>query len=53
MNERKPLIEKTCSVCHKISWDSEFGPYGEKHTLLGKSVACDTNGATYVDGVKQ
>ncbi|WP_329793571.1 hypothetical protein V1227_17070 [Lentzea sp. DG1S-22] len=47
------LIEKTCSVCHKISWDNQFGTYHERHEAKGKSVPCDTNGGTYVDGVRQ
>ena len=42
----KPLTEKWCSVCGKISWDSDFGSYHERHDdpKTGKSVPCDTNG---------
>lgn len=43
------LTEKRCSVCHKISWDSEFGSYNETHTdKKGNDVKCDTNGETIV-----
>lgn len=43
------LTEKKCSVCHKISWDSDFGSYNETHQdKNGKTVKCDTNGAEIV-----
>lgn len=43
------LTEKRCSVCGKISWDSDFGTYNETHeTTDGKTVKCDTNGETIV-----
>ncbi|WP_167969266.1 hypothetical protein [Lentzea indica] len=48
------LIEKKCSVCGKFSWDSDFGPYHERHeNKKGVSEPCDTNGGTYVDGERQ
>ncbi len=40
----KPLIEKSCSYCHKISWDNDFGSYNETHERNGKTEKCDTNG---------
>lgn len=50
----KPFVEKKCT-CGKFSWDSEFGSYNERHDnpKTGKSEPCNTNGGTYVDGVKQ
>lgn len=52
------LTEKKCSVCGKFSWDSDFGSYHERHTVRGVEVAevskpCDTNGGTYIDGIRQ
>lgn len=50
------FVEKKCSVCGKFSWDSDFGSYHERHDVKGKpgvSAPCDTNGGTYVDGVRQ
>ncbi|RDI20334.1 hypothetical protein [Lentzea flaviverrucosa] len=49
------LTEKKCSVCGKFSWDSDFGAYREEHEnpRTGKTEKCDTNGGTYVDGVRQ
>lgn len=49
------LTEKTCSVCGKFSWDSDFGSYREEHVnpKTHKTENCDTNGPTYVDGVRQ
>lgn len=38
------FTEKSCSVCHKISWDSQTGGYDETHEVKGKTVKCDTNG---------
>lgn len=49
----KDIVEKFCT-CGKVSWDKDFGSYGEKHeNKQGKQVPCDTNGGTYVNGVKQ
>lgn len=44
------LTEKRCSVCQKISWDSDFGNYNETHTnpKTGKEEKCDSNGETMV-----
>lgn len=44
------LTEKRCSVCGKISWDSDFGSYRETHVdkKTSKDVPCDTNGETIV-----
>jgi hypothetical protein len=43
------LTEKRCSVCQKISWDSDFGTYNETHEDKdGDTVKCDSNGETIV-----
>jgi hypothetical protein len=43
------LTEKSCSVCGKISWDSDFGSYNETHEnpKTGKTEKCNTNGPQY------
>jgi DNA-directed RNA polymerase subunit N (RpoN/RPB10) len=54
-NEEQQIEEKRCSSCGKVSWDNTFGSYNERHEdkTTGRSVKCDTNGGTYVDGVRQ
>lgn len=52
MSDQKPLIERFCT-CGKISWDSDFGSYNERHDEKGKSVPCNTLGDEYVNGVKR
>lgn len=50
------LTEKKRSVCGKFSWDSSFGTYNERHDVKSKpsvSAPCDTNGGTWVNGVRQ
>lgn len=51
----KPLVEKFCT-CGKVSWDSQFGLYGETHETgkySGKYVKCNQDGGTYIDGIRQ
>lgn len=49
------LVEKKCSVCGKFSWDSASGSYHETHfnQRRQKTENCDTNGGTYINGVRQ
>jgi hypothetical protein len=51
------LTEKKCSVCGKFSWDSDSGSYRERHDVKRRGVTvsepCDTNGGTYVEGIRQ
>lgn len=37
------LIEKRCSICKKLSWDSEFGSFNETHVNkeTGKTEKCN------------
>lgn len=55
--EQMALIEKKCSVCHKFSWDSQTGSYNEEHEVKDRkgnvtgTAKCNTNGATYRDGI--
>lgn len=55
MNEN--YTERRCSVCNKISWDSDGGTYhyNESHVNqeTGNKEQCDTHGAIYVNGVRQ
>jgi hypothetical protein len=46
------LVEKCCSVCHKLNWDNKTGGYREKHINkdTGLEVLCDDAGKTYIDG---
>lgn len=42
-------IEKACSYCGVINYDSDFGVYGNKHInrKSGNEEKCDTNGNEY------
>jgi hypothetical protein len=33
MNQDEIFVEKFCSICGKISWDSQTGSYNERHCV--------------------
>jgi hypothetical protein len=44
------LVERCCSYCGKITWDSDNGKYTEEthvNKKTGKEEKCDANGAEY------
>lgn len=49
------LIEKKCSVCHKISWTSVRGTARQTHLSTDRDrwLPCDTNGGTFIDRTPQ
>ncbi|MET9231407.1 hypothetical protein [Lentzea sp. NPDC003310] len=49
------LIEKTCSVCHKVSWSNATGTARQQHMnpTSTRWLPCDTNGGTFIDRVRQ
>jgi len=38
------FVELFCSVCRKMSWDSQTGDYNETHQMGRRTVPCNTNG---------
>lgn len=50
MVDNRVLIEKACSRCCTISWDSDSGTY---NNICNDNRLCDTSGAVYHDGVRQ
>jgi hypothetical protein len=46
MNQGEIFVEKFCSICGKISWDSQAGTYNETHRVANRTIGtpCNTNG---------
>jgi hypothetical protein len=47
VNENKVFVEKFCSICGKISWDSESGDYNETHQVRSRTVPCNDKGTQF------